>query len=226
MNKANVMVVVPAYNEAAVIFWVIEDLVRRGYKTLVIDDCSGDETSAKAVSAGAIVIRHPLNLGQGAALQTGFEFALRQDVECIVTFDADGQHNSEDIEKLVMALYEQDAEIALGSRFLGKSFNLTYFRKLVLFWGRVFTWFTGGPWLTDVHNGIRSFRSSVLRKMQIKHPRMAHASEILYKIKANKFRYCEVPVTIRYNSYSKQKGQKSLFGIIRILWDLLLMGRN
>src|SRR6476661_9548960 len=117
----NVWVVIAAYNEASVIARVIADVRRCGLDVVIVDDGSADATAEIAERAGAVVVRHPVNLGQGAALQTGIEFALQRGADVIVTFDADGQHRAADIAGLIEALSEFDADFALGSRFLGRT---------------------------------------------------------------------------------------------------------
>ncbi len=114
----DVCVVIAAYNEAAVIARVVADVRRAGYPVVVVDDGSGDGTALVAQSAGAMVIQHPFNLGQGAALQSAIDFALARGADAIVTFDADGQHKASDIPRLARALRD-DVDFVLGSRFLG-----------------------------------------------------------------------------------------------------------
>src|SRR5262249_9178937 len=116
-GRAQAYVVIAAFNEAAVIARVVGDVRRAGYNAVVVDDGSTDETAAGARAAGAAVVRHPFNLGQGAALQTGIEYALARNAEVVVTFDADGQHRVADIARLVEALDTAGANFALGSRF-------------------------------------------------------------------------------------------------------------
>src|SRR5262249_12664912 len=118
-----VWVVIAAYNEARVIAQVVGEVVRRGYHIVVVDDGSSDDTAAQSAAA-SMVVRHPINLGQGASLQTGIDYALQQGAEFVVTFDADGQHRAADIERLVTALREVSADFALGSRFLGRTVAL------------------------------------------------------------------------------------------------------
>src|SRR5690606_171173 len=114
-----------------------------------------DATAALAAEAGAMVVRHPVNLGQGAALQTGIEYALSLGAEYIVNFDADGQHDSSEIMGMVAALKESGTEIALGSRFLGGVENLPRSRRSMLKAAILFTRLTSGGSFTDVHNGFR-----------------------------------------------------------------------
>src|SRR4029453_8360984 len=109
VSRGQVYVVIPAYNEGTVIFRVVSDVKRAGYSVVVVDDGSSDATAEQAQAAGATVIKHPFNLGQGAALQSGIEYALAQAAECIVTFDADGQHRVSDISPLTDALSPERA---------------------------------------------------------------------------------------------------------------------
>ena len=102
VSPAGVCVVIPAYNEAAAIARVVIEVKRAGHRALVVDDGSTDATPDIARAAGATIVKHPFNLGQGAALQTGIEYALAGDAEIIVTFDADGQHRVSDISRVRM----------------------------------------------------------------------------------------------------------------------------
>jgi len=163
------------------------------------------------------VLRHVINLGQGAALQTGIEFAVRRRAAVIVTFDADGQHCVEDIPTLLAALTAHD--IVLGSRFLGKEIQgATKRRKALLKTATAMSNRMSGLTLTDAHCGLRAFRASAAPKLRITQDRMAHASQLLRKIKSSGLRVTEVPVTVRYTEHSMRKGQSG-FQAIRILFD-------
>lgn len=214
-----IWVVIAAYNEAGVIARVVAEVRRRGYTVLLIDDGSADATAAAAEMVGAVVIRHPVNLGQGAALQTGIEFALHEGADVIVTFDADGQHRVADIDGLIGALAEHDADFALGSRFLGGAVNLPPARRLLLKAATWFTRITSGLSLTDTHNGFRAMTRRGARGIRLRQNRMAHASEFLHQVSASRLKYIEVPVTIEYSAYSLAKGQK-LGNSLSILIDL------
>jgi len=216
---ARLWVIVAAYNEAAAIAGVVADLKRSRYQVVVIDDGSTDGTAQIASAAGATVIKHPLNLGQGAALQTGIDYALSQAAEVVVTFDADGQHRASDISCLLEALDRERAEFALGSRFLGHSPNLPPLRRLVLRAATLFTHLTTGLVLTDTHNGLRAMTRRGAQAIRLRQNRMAHASEILGQIAASGLRYVEVPVTIEYTAYSLAKGQR-MGDSVMILFDL------
>jgi glycosyltransferase involved in cell wall biosynthesis len=223
-------VVIAAFNEARVIADVVAGVARRGYQVVVVDDGSSDETGKRAapwarsrskngVASLAYVVRHPVNLGQGAALQTGMDFALQQGAQIIVTFDADGQHRAADIERLVAALRESPADFALGSRFLGDAIAISISRRLLLRAATLFTQLTTGLRLTDTHNGLRAMTRRGAQRIRLRQNRMAHASEILAQIAASRLRYVEVPVRIEYTAYSVGKGQR-LGDALTILLDL------
>ena len=144
MAVARVFVVIAAYQEAQVIADVVAGVIRAGYHVVVVDDGSRDRTGDAAANAGATVIRHPINLGQGAALQTGIAWALRDNADIVVTFDADGQHRTADVARLVAALQTHGAEFALGSRFLGGAVNQPLSRRVLLWLATLFTRLTPG----------------------------------------------------------------------------------
>jgi glycosyltransferase involved in cell wall biosynthesis len=214
-----IWVIVAAYNEAKVIADVVADVQSTGHRVVVVDDGSRDGTGETAARAGAIVIRHPINLGQGAALQTGVDFALMQGAEVVVTFDADGQHRAADIAGLIDALERNGVDFALGSRFLGSAIDLPPSRRALL---RAATWFTRattGLSITDSHNGLRAMTRRGAAHIHLRQNRMAHASEILDQIAVSGLKYVEAPVTIHYSAYSLAKGQ-SLFDALLIVLDL------
>lgn len=216
-----ISVVIPAYNEEKMIAQVVSELKNKISEVIVVDDGSSDLTAKLAKQAGAIVLTHFINRGQGAAIQTGINFALNSGADIIVTFDADGQHQVAEIEKLVRPLFLGEAEVVLGSRFLNKENKIPFSRKLIL---KLATWFTrlytGLP-ITDVHNGFRAFSRQAAELIEIKQDGMAHASEIIEQIKKHQLNFKEVPVTIKYTDYSLQKGQK-ISNSFRIIWDLII----
>jgi glycosyltransferase involved in cell wall biosynthesis len=218
-SDTSIWLIIPAYNEAAVIGRVVADVVWRGYKVVVIDDGSTDATGLNAAAAGAIVVSHPINLGQGAALQTGIQFALRQGADSIVTFDADGQHRAADVAGLIDALAANNADFALGSRFLGGAVAMPVSRRLLLMSATWFTRLTTGLNVSDTHNGFRAMTRRGAGRIKLRQNRMAHASELLDAIARSGLRYVEVPVTIEYSGYSLAKGQR-LTDSLRILVDL------
>jgi glycosyltransferase involved in cell wall biosynthesis len=222
-SRASIWVVIAAYNEERAVGEVIAALASLEYRIVVVDDGSVDRTAEIVDNTTAMRIEHPINLGQGAALQTGIEFALSNGADFIVTFDADGQHQPSDIPRLIDALHRHGADFALGSRFLGTAQNIPWHRRILL---RVATWFarkTTRLRLTDAHNGLRAMTRKGARRIHLHQNRMAHASEILHQIAISGLGYVEVPVTIRYSAYSLAKGQRTSAFVI-ILLDLFARG--
>lgn len=222
LNKS-VYIIIPAFNEDAVIKRVVEDLLNYSYSVVIIDDGSSQNLLPllKTLS-GFHYIRHKVNLGQGAALQTGIDFAIANGATYIVTFDADGQHSAADIPALLSPLQSDETDITLASRFLtGGIHNATVAKQLILKAGRLVNYFFTGLYLSDAHNGLRAITRAAAKKIQLKENRMAHATEFLFAIRKNKLRYKEVPGTVTYTEYSKGKGQ-SVFNSIRIFFDLVL----
>lgn len=216
----NLWIVIPAFNEAEVIGDVVSRCRAHYEHVVVVDDCSGDETGRQALSSGASVIRHPINLGQGAALQTGIRFALEGGADVIVTFDADGQHRIADVGALTRTQRETGADVVLGSRFLGGTQNMPRFRRLVLRAAVMFTRLTSGMDLTDAHNGLRLLTRQAALRVRILQNRMAHASELIDQFGTLGLKVVEAPVTIVYSEYSLRKGQKSS-NAFNILAELL-----
>lgn len=216
-----VWIVIAGYNEGTVIRRVVEQLIPDWPHVVVVDDGSSDNTAAESLYGGATVVSHPINLGQGAALATGFAYALSQGASHIVTFDADGQHDAKDIQALVEAVRGSDFDVAIGSRFLGKTLSMPLRRRFLLKAAVLFTRITTGLKVTDAHNGLRCFTALAAQKINIVQNRMAHASEIIEKIAYYKLRVVEVPVTITYTAYSLAKGQ-SMSNSIHIVLELLL----
>lgn len=211
----------PAYNEAARLGRTLQTLLPLYPNVVVIDDGSRDATRQVAHEAGAWVLRHEVNSGQGAALQTGLDFALRHGADYLVTFDADGQHDPGDIARLLAPLERGEADVSLGSRFLGQTVNMPFTRKLILKAGVLFTRLVSNIKVTDAHNGLRAMTREAASRIQLLQDRMAHASEILDQIRQQQLRYVEVPVTIRYTADTLAKGQGSMQAV-KIAGELLL----
>lgn len=221
MVMDRVYVVIAAYNEASAVGAVVAGVRALGYGVAVVDDASRDATAQAARRAGAKVVIHPVNLGQGAALQTGIDYALSLGATHIVTFDADGQHQPSDIPVLLSALRDSRAEIALGSRFLGKAIGMDMRRRFLL---RLSAWFSRlatGLAVSDTQNGLRAMTAYAARHIRIRQNRFAHSLEIIAQMARLKLAYVEVPVTITYTDYSRSKGQ-SLWSGVGIMIDLFL----
>jgi glycosyltransferase involved in cell wall biosynthesis len=219
-DTTSIWVVCPAYNEASTILQVVTGLRQGGYQVVVVDDGSTDQTRALASGIASAVVCHPINLGQGAALKTGIDFALQQGADVIVTFDTDGQHRVSDIPRLLDALARNRVDFALGSRFLTPPRHMPRLRRILLWAATLFTVATTGLRLTDTHNGLRALTRRGASALRLRQNRMAHASELLAEIARSRLSYVEVPVTIDYTAYSMAKGQRT-GDFVMILLDLL-----
>jgi glycosyltransferase involved in cell wall biosynthesis len=220
-TRSTLFVVIAAFNEAGAIGRVVSELREAYANVVVVDDGSRDETWREARAAGAVVLRHIINRGQGAALQTGIAYALAAGAQIVITFDADGQHRVEDIAALAGPITRGEVEISLGSRFLADRDAIPLGRRLVLLAAVAFMRVTSGVKLTDAHNGLRAFSRRAAAHLDIQLDRMAHASEIIDQIRSSGLAYREVPVRVRYTAYSMQKGQRSS-AAFRVAWDYLI----
>ncbi len=221
MNRKTA-IIIPVYNESKVIGSVVGEVLREYQTVVCVNDGSSDDSSHEIQRTSAILVEHPINMGQGAALQTGIEYAISHtDAEFFVTFDADGQHSLKDVTAMIKELESSDVDVVLGSRFLGKAENIPKAKRMLLKVAISFTNLFSGIKLTDAHNGLRAFNREFAEKLEITMPDMTHASEIIDKISEGKWRYKEVPITITYTEYSVAKGQ-SMFNAVNILFDILL----
>lgn len=226
MNK-RLAVVVPMYNESKVIKGVIEKLkiARPDDDIILVNDGSSDNTLeiCKTIP-GVYILTHVSNLGAGAAQQTGIEFAKRIGVDYVVTYDADGQHDANDIEVFKEVMIKNNYDIILGSRFLGRTINMPKIKGIVLKTSIWFGYMFGGIKLTDSHNGFKMINIKKFPQFEIKQNGMSHGSEIIDIIKKNNLSFIEYPHTITYSEYSMEKGQ-SIFNSINIIVDYLIKRR-
>ena len=213
-----VFIIIPAYNEAKNIGRVISGLFSHGLQNIVVvDDGSTDQTVQIAESAGAVVLRHEVNRGQGASLQTGNNYALAHGASAVVHFDADGQFNPADIAKALSVMKEKNVDVILGSRFLDNRSQIPWTKKyVVLPVAILINHFLTGLRLTDAHNGFRILSRLAVQKINISQDRMAHNSEIISQIKQKKLSYLEYPVEVTYNEYGQGVG-----GGLKIIWEVL-----
>ncbi len=215
-------IIIPCYNEQEVLRDTVSRAVETGLEVVVVDDASTPPAAELLGDLPVHLIRHPLNLGQGAALQTGMDYACSQGAPAALHFDADGQHRVEDIGLFLAALAE-GADVVLGSRFLrpDDSAGIPWRKRLLLQCARVVNLLFTGLWLTDAHNGFRALNRRALQLINLRENRMAHASEILQQIRGHHLRVIEVPTVIDYSAYSQAKGQR-LSNSLNILLDLLM----
>ena len=206
MAYRDVWIVVPAFNEASVIGDVVADL--------------------RSVFGNVVVVPHPVNLGQGAAIQTGVEYARAQPgAQVFATFDADGQHRVADVVTMVDRLRAGNLDIVIGTRFAqGPPAGMSPLKRAVLQAAARLSPSSRRLGLTDAHNGLRVFNRTVADGLNLTMNGMSHASEFVTLIAENRWRISEVPVEILYTDYSISKGQPLLNGV-NIVFDGLLRGR-
>lgn len=221
--RSDVAFVIPVYNEGSVVRPVLEEVLRHYRHVVCVNDCSTDNSASEIAATTAHLVNHPINMGQGAALQTGIEFTRTlPGIRYVCTFDSDGQHRLEDVALMLETIERQGTDFVLGSRFLGtEALGMPASKKLLLKAAVAFSNLTSGVKLTDTHNGLRVFTKQVANEISITVPDMAHASEILEIIRTNGYTYVEVPVQIVYTDYSRSKGQ-SLINAVNIAFDTLL----
>ena len=226
IDTSGVWIIVPAFNEAQVIGDVVADLRSVFANVVCVDDGSRDDTGGVALRSGAHVVRHPVNLGQGAAIQTGVEYARRRSGAAVfATFDADGQHRVNDVARMAQRLAQGDADIVIGTRFAGDiTSNTPPLKRVIL---RAAAWLSPSSrrlGLTDAHNGLRVFNRTVADHLNLTMNGMSHADEFIKLIDENRWRAVEEPVEILYTDYSMSKGQPLLNGV-NIVFDGFLRGR-
>lgn len=213
-------VIIAAYNEAENIEKVLSELIETNFKIVVVDDGSTDSTVSLIDDSQVYLLEHQSNCGQGAALQTGIEFARKNpQIEIFVTMDADGQHQIKDINSLIQPIVEKKVDVVFGSRFLDNRSKLSLIRKIVLKAAVKFSKLSTGLPLSDAHNGIRAFSQDVIFEINLTRDGMAHASEIVEIVSEKNLKYQEVAVEILYPKFKYKRGQ-SLWNSINILSDL------
>ena len=222
----DVWIVIPAFTEASVIAGVVTDVRAVFPNVVVVDDGSPDDTGDRAHVAGAHVVRHPVNLGQGAAIQTGVEYARsRPGAAVFATFDADGQHRVKDVMRMIDRLTAEDLDIVVGTRFGGQvSERMPALRRVLFPIIAKLSPASRKLGLTDAHNGLRVFDRTVADSLNITMNGMSHASEFISLMVENHWRVGEEPVEILYTDYSMSKGQPLVNGV-NIVFDGLLRGR-
>lgn len=225
MAYPDVWIVVPAFNEAGVIGDVIADVRSVFDHVVCVDDGSADATGDIALRAGAHLVRHPVNLGQGAAIQTGVEYARRQpSARVFATFDGDGQHRVKDVVAMVARLGAGDVDVVIGTRFGHGVARPPLIKRVVLRTATRLSRRGRRLGLTDTNNGLRVFNKTVADGLDITMNGMSHATEFVMLIAEHGWRVAEEPVEVLYTEYSKSKGQPLLNGV-NIIFDGFLRGR-
>lgn len=214
--------VIPAYNEAENIGQTVKGVLPLVETVIVVDDASSDNTAFLAQQAGAVVLQHFLNRGQGSALRSGTRYALARGAEIIIHFDADGQFLPSDLPALLAPLENNSADLVLGSRFLTSPNTMPILKRWLLMpLARLVNRLFLGVKLSDPQSGLRAFSAEAGERLRWQEDRMAHCSEILSLAQRQKLRIREVPMTVIYRDF----GQR-LSGGLRILKDLLFNKLN
>ncbi len=217
MNKNDIYVVIPAYNEEKAIGDTLNNLKNHGYNNIiVVDDGSVDKTYDIAKNSGAVVCKHIINRGLGGALGTGIKCALLYDPKVIVTFDADGQHDPKDIEKVVKPVLEENYDVVIGSRLMDRNEvkNMPKVKRIGN-WGLNFlTYLLGGYFITDSQSGLRAFSNKAANIIirQLKSNKYEVSSEFIVLIKKNNLKFKEVPIKTIYTDYSMARGTNVITG--------------
>lgn len=219
-HNGNGWVLIPAYNESGMIGEVVSAVRNEGYRVLVVDDGSSDLTGEIAQATGAKVLRHIVNFGQGAALETGMTYLRTHETEWVIHFDADGQHDATQISAFLSAL--EEADVILGSRFLPGSQHpgMGNGRKWLLRMARTFQNLLTGVTLSDAHCGFRALNQKALSMVRLREAGMAHATEVIMEIRNHQLTVREIPVRVIYSDYSQAKGQSGA-NAFRILLHLI-----
>lgn len=208
-----VVIIVPAFNEAQIIYKVLKSLPKRlkgisDVKTILINDGSTDNTLIHAQKANVQTISHVINRGLGAAIKTGLTIAQRKKADIAVTFDGDGQHNPKDIQKIIEPILSSKAHLVVGSRFKKKQ-NIPFDRVVVNRLANLITFVLYGVVSTDSQSGLRAFSKRAIDEIDFKADRMEFSSEILLEAKRHNLKVKEVPIKAIYTAYSREKGQKN-----------------
>jgi len=219
-------IVLPAYHEAAVIQSVIVEIRAAGYgNIIVVDDGSRDDTFAKAKATGVTALCHRLNRGKGAATKTGIEAAKLLGADIIVTMDGDGQHNPEDIARLIEPIEKNHCDVVLGTR-LKNPEGMPRYKIWQNKIGNLVTWYFYGLYVSDSQSGFRAYSRHAAELINTKTDRYEYDSEVIREIYLYKLKYVEIPIQVRYTEYSmgkihKQSFENGLKTLYKIIWNLI-----
>lgn len=220
-------IVLPAYNEAKIIRDVIKEVQTAGYRNIIlVDDGSTDDTFTVARSIpGIIALRHKINRGKGAATKTGIEASKKLGCEIVITLDSDGQHNPEDIKRLIQPILDGKYDVSLGTR-LKNPRGMPWYKILANHIGNAVTWYIYGLWVSDSQSGFRAYSRHAVELINTKTDRYEYDSEVIREIYLHRLKYCEIPIEVRYTEYSMGKIQKQGFWnglktLYKIIWNMI-----
>ncbi len=221
-----VIVAIPAYNEQSTIVGVIRGLKARGFPTIiVVDDGSSDPTGELATREGVLLVRHVINRGLGGALETGIRAAIERGADIIVTFDADGQHNPDDIARLIAPIEAGDADVVIGSRTFDTA-GMPRARQIANRIANLVTYILFEVRATDSQSGLRAFSRAAATQIHLTTSGMEGSSEILAEVVDKRLRYTEVPIKAIYTEYSMSKGQNFRLGLQTLMKLVIARARR
>lgn len=206
------LIIIPVFNEEKVIRDVVLKLPKKigqvRLDKILINDCSSDQTLKEALKTDATILSHIINRGAGAATRTGIEWARDKNYDLAITFDGDGQHNPNDLKKVIEPIVKKKADVVIGSRLKSKQKMPT--DRLIINWlANLYTLLLYGIFSTDTQSGLRSFSKKAIEKINFKGEKYDFSSEILLEAKKNNLKVAEVPSSVIYTDYSRNKGQKN-----------------
>lgn len=222
-----IFVVIPAFNEELVIQDVLIGLKNEGFNDIiVVDDGSEDNTLENAHQIeGVTAIRHKMNRGKGAATKTGIEAAKLLGADIIVTMDGDGQHDPDDINNLTRPIISGKFDVVLGSRLKNPN-GMPHYKRIQNRLANVFTWYLFGLWVSDSQSGFRAYSRKAADLINTRTDRYEYDSEVIREIYVAKLKFKEVPISVKYTSYSKNKKEKQntyngFKTLYKMLWKLI-----
>lgn len=221
MKFSNIYILVPAFNEGKVIRQILSDLLTEFSNVIVVNDGSSDNTIEEIEDLEIILLNHEINLGVGAAVQTGFDYVEKiSSSHAVITFDADGQHCIDDAVSIAKAIKTCDEEIIFGSRFIEHEKNIPFIKRIILKVIAFFTQKVTGIKLTDAHNGLKAYKVSAIKKLKLQFSGYSYESELIAEVAKKNINYKELSTNVKYTEYSVKKGQKLSNGLL-IIEDLL-----
>jgi glycosyltransferase involved in cell wall biosynthesis len=233
-NKQKILLVIPAYNEEANIAKVVASVPntvtvsneKYAIDIVIVDDCSDDKTYDQAKKTRARVLRHIMNLGAGAATRTGFAFALKnlENLAYVITIDADGQHNVDDIKRLVEAAVKANADMVVGNRLhAGNSSTMPFHRRFGNWGLSVISRVLFGIKVQDTQSGLRLIKASALKPLAgYTIDRYGFCTEVLWIASRSGMNIVETPIDVIYSEETLGKGQNN-WGVINLVIDLILV---
>lgn len=209
----DILVIIPVYNEGARVLRVVEDVKRAGFnRILIVDDGSTDNTKETLAHSEVHYVRHFINRGQGAAVQTGFDIAVEEKVEFVIVIDGDGQFNPANITRVAMPLIKNEADLVIGSRF--KQHNkIPVLRRLYNWIASLLTYLLSGIYIGDSQSGFRGLNKHALESIYLRSSGYEFCTEMIREASDTHLRICEVPVDVYYTEDSLKKGQSFATGV-------------